>query len=117
MRAARLCAARRWRGERVLSDTVPPSPVRKGSCSSEIRYGALVERHLIGRGRVKFYGYRCALRSTGPVNSIFDKLGLLYLYRIRRHFGIDEMPYNLTVNGQHQSVEADPATRLLWVLR
>jgi hypothetical protein len=24
---------------------------------------ALVERHLIGRGRAKFYGHRCALRS------------------------------------------------------
>ena len=27
------------------------------------------------------------------------------------------MPYNLTVNGQHQSVDADPSTPLLWVLR
>jgi isoquinoline 1-oxidoreductase alpha subunit len=27
------------------------------------------------------------------------------------------MPYDLTVNGQHQSVEADPSTPLLWVLR
>src|SRR5258708_16593038 len=112
MRAARLCPARRWRGERVLFDTVPPSPVWKGSCPSEIRYGALVERHLIGRGRVKFYGYRCALRSTGPVSSIFDKLGLLCLYRVQRHFGTDEMPYNLTVNAQHPRVAAAPSTPL-----
>ena len=27
------------------------------------------------------------------------------------------MPYDLTVNGQHQSVDADPSTPLLWVLR
>ena len=27
------------------------------------------------------------------------------------------MPYNLTVNGQHQSVDADPSTPVLWVLR
>jgi hypothetical protein len=39
-----------------------PSPVRKGSCPSEIRYGALVERQLIGRGRVKFYGHAPSAR-------------------------------------------------------
>jgi isoquinoline 1-oxidoreductase alpha subunit len=27
------------------------------------------------------------------------------------------MPYDLTVNGQHHSVDADPSTPLLWVLR
>ena len=27
------------------------------------------------------------------------------------------MPYDLTVNGLHQSVDADPSTPLLWVLR
>ncbi len=27
------------------------------------------------------------------------------------------MPYDLMVNGQHQSVDADPSTPLLWVLR
>lgn len=27
------------------------------------------------------------------------------------------MPYDLTVNGQHKSVDADPSTPLLWVLR
>jgi len=27
------------------------------------------------------------------------------------------MPYDLTVNGRHQSVDADPSTPLLWVLR
>src|ERR1700732_3701907 len=31
--------------------------------------------------------------------------------------GFDEMPYDLTVNGQHQTVDADPSTPLLWVLR
>jgi isoquinoline 1-oxidoreductase subunit alpha len=33
------------------------------------------------------------------------------------YFRIDEMPYDLTVNGLHQSVDADPSTPLLWVLR
>ena len=27
------------------------------------------------------------------------------------------MPYDLTVNGQHHSIDADPSTPLLWVLR
>src|SRR6478736_901185 len=38
-------------------------------------------------------------------------------YSTAVHFRIDEMPYDLTVNGQHQSVDADPSTPLLWVLR
>jgi hypothetical protein len=29
------------------------------------------------------------------------------------HFRIDAMPYDLTVNGRHQSVDADPSTPLL----
>ena len=33
------------------------------------------------------------------------------------HFRVDTMPYDLTVNGQHQSVDAEPSTPLLWVLR
>src|SRR4030088_2524058 len=33
------------------------------------------------------------------------------------HFRFDEMPYDLMVNGEHQSVDADPSTPLLWVLR
>src|SRR5258707_11641365 len=38
-------------------------------------------------------------------------------YSTAVHFRIDEMPCDLTVNGQHQSVDADPSTPLLWVLR
>src|SRR6267378_5043689 len=110
------CAPVAWRTSPFRHRTSISGP-RRGSCPSEIRYGALVERHLIGRGRVKFHGHRCTLRSTGLVSSIFDILGLLCLYSIRRPFRIYEMPYDLTVNGQHQSVDADPSTPLLWVLR
>ena len=74
------------RGERVLFDAVPPSPVRNVAAAHRKSATGLVERHLIGRGRVKFYGQRCALRSTDRVSSIFDKLGLLCLNRIWRQF-------------------------------
>src|SRR3979409_769421 len=61
----------------------------------------------------------CAEYPSAQHGGVFDKLGLFCLSRIRGQFcfRIDEMPYDLTVNGQHQSVDADPSTPLLWVLR
>jgi hypothetical protein len=76
------------RGERVLFDAGPPSPVRNVAAAhrKSATGSSLVERHLIGRGRVKFCGHRCALHLTGSVSIMFDELGLLCLYRIRRSF-------------------------------
>src|SRR3984893_12148227 len=91
------CAPVAWRTSPFRHRTSSSGPEGQLPVGNPPR--ALMQRHMIGRARVKFYGHQCAFRSTGLVRSVFDKLGLLCLYVFDGHFRIDQMPYDLTVNG------------------
>ena len=68
-REAILCAVRQWPisvANESFFDAVPPSPVRNvAAAHRKSATGSSGTPPVIGRGRVKFYGYRCALRRTG----------------------------------------------------